>query len=223
MDVVLATVHLYLLTLNALTNSLDNFEKVLNCEDKQRWQKFKSRKRAKQLIASRLIILHHLKHVEGLTINNDYLILQYKRLNFLNNKFSISVSHSKNLVAVAIVNADIDLGLDAEVIKKRDVAPLLAQYALDSEANFILNSDNVLESFYGIWTLKEAYIKRTNATFTQAQQLDMSSWQHGQLISGNYIYQTTYEECFLSLLVQADTLGSPSIEITRLIESDIDL
>lgn len=69
-----------------------------------------------------------------------------------------SISHSANVVAVAV--AENPIGIDVEKTG-RALDSLAKRYYTPKEQDYIQNSDNPRESFYEIWTRKEAFIKMT--------------------------------------------------------------
>ena len=67
--------------------------------------------------------------------------------------FHFNISHSENLIAVAV--ADSPVGVDIE--KKRDANLKIAQrFFTEEEKNFVKDSD----SFFYVWTRKEALLKK---------------------------------------------------------------
>lgn len=68
--------------------------------------------------------------------------------------FYFNISHSENLIAVAV--ADSPVGVDIE--KKRDANLKIAQrFFSEREKDFVKDSD----SFFYVWTRKEALLKKT--------------------------------------------------------------
>lgn len=81
--------------------------------------------------------------------NTDIEIISDKPF-FKSRELYFSVSHSKNIVAVAF--SKYDIGLDVEFIKKRDFKSIMNHY------NFEIENPSARE-FYKFWTLHEAEIK----------------------------------------------------------------
>ena len=71
-----------------------------------------------------------------------------------------SISHSGDIVAIAFGKSE--LGIDVEAIRSRKISPgILRRTAADDEAAAIMKSENPLEEFLKMWTVKEAYFKMT--------------------------------------------------------------
>lgn len=73
----------------------------------------------------------------------------------------ISVSHSKNLVAVAV--SDAPIGIDVERIAARPVATLAKKCMTATEYERFLSAADQTLCFYRHWTAKEAYAKLTGS------------------------------------------------------------
>lgn len=71
--------------------------------------------------------------------------------------FHFNISHTKNLIAVAISGKPI--GIDVEQIKKTEIR-VAKRFFKDNEVAYIMTKDDRQDKrFYEIWTKKEAYIK----------------------------------------------------------------
>ena len=74
-------------------------------------------------------------------------------------KTTISLSHSAGLVALAIGDPAVAIGIDIEIHKSRDVISL-ARFAFDPEEGADLaRQPNAVQLFYDLWVLKEACAK----------------------------------------------------------------
>ncbi|SFL37565.1 4'-phosphopantetheinyl transferase [Gracilibacillus orientalis] len=72
--------------------------------------------------------------------------------------FHFNISHSGNYVMCAI--NDNDVGCDIEEIKPLNVEEISTAFFTNEECKYInSDSNNRLDKFYEIWTLKESYIK----------------------------------------------------------------
>ncbi|SFC63891.1 4'-phosphopantetheinyl transferase family protein [Pseudoalteromonas denitrificans] len=73
---------------------------------------------------------------------------------------SISISHSNGVVLVALSNTVFTFGVDIEKINlKRPFIKLAKHFYHDDEVALIVNANKAHDSFYRIWTLKEALAK----------------------------------------------------------------
>lgn len=70
-----------------------------------------------------------------------------------------NISHSGNWVVCAI--DDKAIGIDIELMQEADILGIAKDFFSLEEYDLLLNADNDIrkELFYGIWTLKESYIK----------------------------------------------------------------
>ena len=71
---------------------------------------------------------------------------------------NFNISHSGDYVVVAF-SSDFIVGIDIEKPKKGIDVGMLSSFFLDEERVAIMNSENIEESFYNIWTRKEAVLK----------------------------------------------------------------
>ena len=72
------------------------------------------------------------------------------------NPFFISISHSENYAAAAV--ADSPVGIDIETVSNVKDS-VIKRICTDNEIKYI--NETGIESFYKIWTYKEAYFKMT--------------------------------------------------------------
>ena len=81
-------------------------------------------------------------------VKDTEIIIENNKPNFKNTDVCFNISHSNNIVAVAL--DDMPLGLDLEYMKDRDFKSLLERYNINSDSKDI---------FYQFWTEYEASIK----------------------------------------------------------------
>ncbi len=86
------------------------------------------------------------------------------QLNFTNLKrpyfdetIDFNISHSGKYVICAI-STSAKIGIDVEEIKDIPLTDFTNQFSADEMKN-IVNAENTLRSFYGLWTKKEAFLK----------------------------------------------------------------
>lgn len=108
-----------------------------------------------------LLAKFYVKKIAAKFLNATINTLDFEKTSngkpFLKNypDFHFNISHSNNLIAIAIDNSQI--GIDIEKIREVNLK-LANRHFCENEINFI-NSNN--ERFFEIWTKKEAYLKQT--------------------------------------------------------------
>ncbi len=75
---------------------------------------------------------------------------------YLENAQNFSITHSGNIVAIAISKNIV--GLDIELLKSTNIEDFLPYFS-NAEKQFIYKSIDKIEAFYHIWTKKEAILK----------------------------------------------------------------
>ncbi len=76
---------------------------------------------------------------------------------YFDESIDFNISHSGKCVVCAISNSA-RIGIDIEEIKDIPLGDFTDQFS-DDEMKNILNGENSLRSFYGLWTKKEAFLK----------------------------------------------------------------
>ena len=124
-------------------------------------QNFKSLKRQKEYAISRFLLKYIPEKIYGL--NNLEIGIKNKKPYFVNCKLNFSITHSRDIVAIAF--SDNPIGLDIEFIKKRNFEPILERLGRKSQGVD-------LEKFYQYWTEYEAKIKlQQEAKFCYTEKL----------------------------------------------------
>lgn len=109
---------------------------------------FKSQKRLEEFCLGRFLLKYVLKNYYN--INTPQITIENNKPKLESNKIFFSISHSKDIVLVALFNKNI--GVDVEQLKDRDYARLFEYYKIKpKKINKI--------SFYKFWTEYEAKIK----------------------------------------------------------------
>ena len=140
---------------------------VLSKEEKDKLQKMISLKRQKEFIAGHYLLRRLLSQylnrsiedIEIKTLQSGALILADKSLGY------ISLSHSFDYVAIAI--SSYPIGLDMEKMRfKNNFNEILEQIdSVKAAAELMKNGISLQESFFRLWTKKEAFYK-LNSVFT---------------------------------------------------------
>lgn len=98
--------------------------------------------------------------------------------------FHISISHSSDLVAVAV--SRFPVGIDVEKIKDRDLK-LCRKVCTEKDNEIIKNSHNPIEDFYKIWTAKEAYFKKEGTGITNLKAISYENIDCDHFFENEYI------------------------------------
>jgi len=183
----------------------------LNDVDKARFDKMKNALKRQQLVLSRALLLQAAQQIipENAT---SYQINQYRHL-VINNTyhFSLSISHSGNLAAVACTDALESIGIDVERIKTRNIEELSQEVCTEKERVQLLKNEKLQQSFYKLWTMKEALTKASMSDLFQLYACDCSTaldnangsitWReisycfdHTELFNHNFIKPNTLNE-----------------------------
>lgn len=91
---------------------------------------------------------------------NNYQIVknQYGKKYLKDSDIFFNISHSNDLIAIAI--DDNECGIDLEMINNnRRFDSLVKHYFNDNEKELYINKANKIDYFYDVWTAKEAYSK----------------------------------------------------------------
>ncbi|MCP3660502.1 MAG: 4'-phosphopantetheinyl transferase superfamily protein [Bacteroidetes bacterium] len=125
--------------------------------------KHKNKERKTASIIGKLLL------TQGLKLVNKYAEkLKYK--NEINSKPSLknapyfNISHCENIVVCAI-SQNYDIGIDIEKIKSIDIDNF-TKLLSEQDLNFIRQSNNPSNSFFEIWTKKEAILKSSGTGIT---------------------------------------------------------
>lgn len=133
---------------------------LLNNKEQERFALMKSTVKKKQLVMSRYLIHQALKE-RGHSLHNTYEIVNYNRLILPNAKhpFSLSITHSGNIAAIALSDQPLKLGIDVEQTKLRNFTELAQEFCTPEEISLLIKSPNLQRDFYQLWTVKEALAK----------------------------------------------------------------
>lgn len=185
------------------------FEKVYNRLPEHRKNKTDSMKfdKDKRLCAGAWILLENIFEKFSLNIN-DYELKnnEFGKPYFENCKLKFNISHSKNIVAVAV--SENEIGVDVECIKKKHDG--IADRFFHADEIEYLNSFSCEEydvEFTKIWTKKEAYIKAIGTGFSTT--LKSFSVFDSKSLSGNQIETyTVSENVIISVAYSDGTFGT---------------
>jgi 4'-phosphopantetheinyl transferase len=159
-------VRLFLFDSNAINEKMLDFisEKYLHQNETLTLHQRKKQQAKQEFIISRMLIKQlflngsskALQKIE-IRFNKESLLLEVFYLD-KRQPFSISLSHSKGLIFLAVSLNDVSLGVDIEHIKtKRNIHSLAKNYYHLTEVEQV--EQRGVDAFYRIWTLKEAISK----------------------------------------------------------------
>lgn len=150
--------------------------------------------------------LYLLAHVMVRLVLSHYLNCSPQSLEFVVNAYgkptlkkplseiSFNLSHSKNAVALAVCNNDkLDLGIDIECQERNgQILSMATHFFSKSEAALLLEKPEEMqtETFFKLWTLKEAYIKAIG----KGLSIDLESFSFSSLKQGIKISHYKSEE-----------------------------
>lgn len=105
------------------------------------------------------LMLNNLLHnfFEEKTISD----IQYTKYNkpYLEGDFSFNISHSKSYILLAYSKENVSIGVDIEYVNEKLDVKDFENILTKGEQELINKSEKPIESFYNIWTCKEAVIK----------------------------------------------------------------
>lgn len=156
--------HVFLLNLDELNQH--DFQQCLTKDESDRANKLKVVEKRKQFIVSRGILrklLSNFLDINEIVISYGPHKKPYIEHQFNNNSVIFNISHSANYVLIAITLNN-EMGIDIEKINPDiDFKSLSKRFFSTKEKNELIDCDfsKQLETFYRVWTRKEAFIKAT--------------------------------------------------------------
>lgn len=169
----------YLFYCDVQTCSIQN-QKIfsrLNSEDCERFVRLKKTLRKYQFGIARCLVKQVLFEYFHIPLEHHYTLTDYCvwRVIDTNRKFYISISHSKNIVVVAISLQNQPIGVDIEFQKDRNFPELIHSLGSENEKVLFQKSPDKKRMFYRLWTAKEAYIKAFQMTLSELTKIDLSA------------------------------------------------
>lgn len=155
-------VYIHQFEFNDHLNNLDNFNNLLSEEEKTRANRFYFERDKNNFTISRG--LTRLILAKYLDINPKQIIFSqnsFGKLYLENKKLKFNLSHTKEVLLIGL-SFDTELGVDIEKIREINVyQDIVRRFFSDNEikAFFLQTEDKYQESFFTIWTRKEAFIK----------------------------------------------------------------
>lgn len=165
------TIHLWYIPYDVITVSLNSLFSILSVEEQNKANDFYFNKHKTAYILRKLalrVILSQYCMINPNAINFKYNY--YQKPYFVTNPFNLqfNMSHSHNMAILAITKKH-PIGVDIECIKPiKNITGIANQLFSPQEySKFVLvPSNQKIETFYKIWTRKEAFIKAIGKGFS---------------------------------------------------------
>ncbi|MCK5871584.1 MAG: 4'-phosphopantetheinyl transferase superfamily protein [Methylococcales bacterium] len=144
-------------------NLSQDYQLLLNSEERVRWQRFKFEKHQRQYLITRVLVRTTLSKYAQMNpkdwqfSKNDY----GKPAVFPSQNLFFNLSHTENLIVCA-VSRQKNIGVDVETITHKSSTVEIAQrFFSPNETKALLRELGSVQKqhFFQYWTLKEAYIK----------------------------------------------------------------
>ena len=132
-------------------------------EKKKEIDNYQNEVRKKQSIIGQKLLMNTFQNYKDLVITKN----KYGKPYIENNLF-FNISHSNNYVVLVTSNKEI--GIDIEKIRKQELKKTKF-FSTKEEYEYITNSNNQTESFWTIYTLKEAYFKMKGTDLNNIQKV----------------------------------------------------
>lgn len=189
--------------IRATDQPLDEFIKELPIAQQNHALSIRTLKRKKHYILSRALICRALSQLFDKPVN-DWKIHDTPNtpplvLN-LPNPYSISLSHSNNLICFAL--SPYAIGIDIERKRLRDFTAAASLFMNAQEYQTLLQEDQDKESyFYRLWCAKEALYKAL--PHTEQQQHGLHSLSYKSLSEGSsthYLYESCIDDYQIAIV-----------------------
>ncbi len=153
-------------------------KKVLNAEEHARYLGMRASHRQAQFLVARWLIHQMLSKEFAIPFGSAYQRGAHSSWTSLPSQqtFQVSISHSRDIVVVALSDGPEPIGVDVEWGKPRDFHALSETCMSQSERAVLSDAptpQSVAQLFYQRWTLKEAYFKQSQQEMTTIFQTDI--------------------------------------------------
>lgn len=171
------TVHIWQAELNLSNLILQQLEKLLSPDEKQRAQRFKFEKDRHSFIAARGIlrtILSRYLRIDPEIIQFNYSPKGKPFLTQVSQPISFNLSHSTGKAVYAIA-LNQNIGIDLEAIRSIEALSLAKRFFCESEYRWLasLSPQQQNSAFFKLWTCKEAYLKATGEGLVGLQDVEI--------------------------------------------------
>ncbi|MEP0355390.1 4'-phosphopantetheinyl transferase superfamily protein [Paraglaciecola sp.] len=168
---------------------------LLNDEDCERFVRINKTLRKYQFGIARCLVKQVLCEYFDIPLEHKYTLTDYCEwlVVDISRKFYISISHSKNIVVVAISSQKSPIGVDIEFQKDRNFNELINSLGTENEKLSFQKSLDKKRMFYRLWTAKEAYIKAFQLSLSELTKIDLSELNHNEYDQEFQIQEFTLE------------------------------
>ncbi|WP_158972312.1 4'-phosphopantetheinyl transferase superfamily protein [Paraglaciecola sp. L3A3] len=168
--------YLYYCDLRLANFDVNSLASLLNKTDSQRFLAYKNQLKKRQFVVARYLIKHALHKLFAVPIEHQYQLVNYQNwfVKQANRQFTVSISHSQDMVVIAVSAKHMCLGVDVEQHKARDFIELAKLFTTATELELLQRSNNKKYTFYRLWTAKEAYFKAQKSSDIELSQMDLS-------------------------------------------------
>lgn len=154
----------------------------MNTDRQEKVKRYKNELQKKCTLAGEWLVRESMAEITGKKPDYFVILADERGKLFCNNEPQIhfNISHSENLVAVAV--CDKPVGIDIEAIRKvslklakRVCTPKELEYVFDKipdEKDYLSENPTYIKRFLEIWTIKEAYFKCIGTGITDFQSVD---------------------------------------------------
>lgn len=157
-------VHLWRANLQISSQQIKELTNSLSADEKTRAERFRFAQHRNRFIAARGFLRQILSSY--LEIASQEIIFNYSdrgKPNLFNNQLQFNISHSQDLALYGLINNYL-IGIDVEYLRNDLKCDQIAtRFFSDRESQLIksFNKEQQTQSFFHLWTAKEAYLKAT--------------------------------------------------------------
>ncbi len=155
-------IYIWLIEIDGQPSDVNSLEKLLSREEMDRSTRYRFEQDRLRFVIRRGILRQLLsRYTEIKPSDIEYSINPHGKPSLLHHQLLFSVSHSQDRIAYAL-SKDQEIGVDIEQVRPMPDLAQLAKtwFSLEECAKlFSVDPSQQLESFYHIWTQKEAFIK----------------------------------------------------------------
>jgi len=155
------SIDIWLVELKKMDKDTSSLLNILDDTEQQRYHRLHRNHRHRYLL-SHAACRNILSRYTGYTASEiQYTLNTHGKPGLINSPFTFNLSHSHDL-AIIVIGAGTEIGVDVEYIKpKPNWKKLAKRFFNTDEYSYLLQQaeNHQLESFFQLWTRKEAFIK----------------------------------------------------------------
>ena len=149
-------------------------EEIMNniyLDKKREINQFQNETRKKQSIIGQKLLMDTLKNNYHLNYKDLVITKNKYGKPYLNNDIFFNISHSNEYIV--LVTSKEEIGIDIEKMRKQELKKAKF-FATKEEYDYIAKSNNQMEPFWNIYTLKEAYFKMKGTNLNNIQSISFT-------------------------------------------------